>query len=180
MGIGLAMTEARILDQNHTGKMVNRNWHDYKLPTALDVPEDIVPFPSNPMIRRPTPRAQRVWASRSRFPPRPPLPMPFTTPRACASPKHPSIRFSSAGALQIAERRDRPWYPVFPTSAQDHSMKPSATFRWTAPEPTPAEPTCSDACATVFLASPPSSASPGSRNSGASRQHRQEGFGSGP
>ena len=48
MGIGLAMTEARILDKNHTGKMVNRNWHDYKLPTALDVPEDIVSLPIEP------------------------------------------------------------------------------------------------------------------------------------
>ena len=37
MGIGLAMTEVRILDGKQTGKMVNRNWHDYKLPTALDV-----------------------------------------------------------------------------------------------------------------------------------------------
>ena len=48
MGIGLAMTEARVLDKNHTGKMVNRNWHDYKLPTALDVPEDIVSLPIEP------------------------------------------------------------------------------------------------------------------------------------
>lgn len=38
MGIGFAMTEVRILDGNDTGKMVNRNWHDYKLPTSLDVP----------------------------------------------------------------------------------------------------------------------------------------------
>ena len=48
MGIGLAMTEARILDKNHTGKMVNRNWHDYKLPTGLDVPEDMVSLPIEP------------------------------------------------------------------------------------------------------------------------------------
>jgi CO/xanthine dehydrogenase Mo-binding subunit len=48
MGIGLAMTEARILDKNQTGKMVNRNWHDYKLPTALDVPEEIVSLPIEP------------------------------------------------------------------------------------------------------------------------------------
>ena len=48
MGIGLAMTEARVLDQNHTGKMVNRNWHDYKLPTILDVPEDMVCLPIEP------------------------------------------------------------------------------------------------------------------------------------
>jgi xanthine dehydrogenase YagR molybdenum-binding subunit len=25
--------------------MVNRNWHDYKLPTALDVPADMISFP---------------------------------------------------------------------------------------------------------------------------------------
>ena len=44
MGIGLALTEVRILDGKQTGKMVNRNWHDYKLPTALDVPaEDSIP-----------------------------------------------------------------------------------------------------------------------------------------
>jgi xanthine dehydrogenase YagR molybdenum-binding subunit len=45
MGIGFAMTEARILDRQQTGKMVNRNWHDYKLPTALDVPADMVSLP---------------------------------------------------------------------------------------------------------------------------------------
>ena len=45
MGIGFAMTEARILDRQQTGKMVNRNWHDYKLPTALDVPADMVCLP---------------------------------------------------------------------------------------------------------------------------------------
>jgi CO/xanthine dehydrogenase Mo-binding subunit len=41
MGIGLAMTEARVLDQTHTGKLVNRNWHDYKIPTSLDVPDEM-------------------------------------------------------------------------------------------------------------------------------------------
>jgi xanthine dehydrogenase YagR molybdenum-binding subunit len=45
MGIGLAMTEARILDGKQTGKMVNRNWHDYKLPTALDVPTEVQSLP---------------------------------------------------------------------------------------------------------------------------------------
>jgi xanthine dehydrogenase YagR molybdenum-binding subunit len=48
MGIGLAMTEARILDAGQTGKMVNRNWHDYKLPTALDVPAEMVSLPIEP------------------------------------------------------------------------------------------------------------------------------------
>lgn len=38
MGIGLGMTESRQFDHGQTGKLVNKNWHDYKLPTALDVP----------------------------------------------------------------------------------------------------------------------------------------------
>jgi CO/xanthine dehydrogenase Mo-binding subunit len=45
MGIGLATTEMRVLDGSQTGKMVNRNWHDYKLPTALDVPPRIISLP---------------------------------------------------------------------------------------------------------------------------------------
>jgi CO/xanthine dehydrogenase Mo-binding subunit len=45
MGIGFGMTEARVLDKNQTGKMVNRNWHDYRVPTALDVPADMVSLP---------------------------------------------------------------------------------------------------------------------------------------
>jgi CO/xanthine dehydrogenase Mo-binding subunit len=45
MGIGLALTEGRILDRNQTGKMVNRNWHDYKIPTAMDVPADQAVLP---------------------------------------------------------------------------------------------------------------------------------------
>jgi xanthine dehydrogenase YagR molybdenum-binding subunit len=40
MGLGLAMMEARILDGQQTGKMVNRNWHDYKVPTAMDLPPE--------------------------------------------------------------------------------------------------------------------------------------------
>ena len=45
MGIGLAMTEARILDGNQTGKILSGNWHDYKIPTASDVPADIASVP---------------------------------------------------------------------------------------------------------------------------------------
>jgi xanthine dehydrogenase YagR molybdenum-binding subunit len=41
MGIGFGTTEERILDSNQTGKLCNKNWHDYKLPTALDVPPDM-------------------------------------------------------------------------------------------------------------------------------------------
>ena len=45
MGIGFALTEQRRMDAN-TGKMVNANWHDYKIPTAMDVPADktVVPI----------------------------------------------------------------------------------------------------------------------------------------
>ena len=45
MGLGLALTEERILDRKQTGKMVNRNWHDYKVPTAMDVPAEQVVLP---------------------------------------------------------------------------------------------------------------------------------------
>jgi CO/xanthine dehydrogenase Mo-binding subunit len=44
MGIGLALTEQRVFDRQ-TGKMVNCNWHDYKIPTAMDVPAEIVSHP---------------------------------------------------------------------------------------------------------------------------------------
>jgi xanthine dehydrogenase YagR molybdenum-binding subunit len=42
MGIGFAMSEERIFDGTQTGKMANKNWHDYKIPTALDVPADMI------------------------------------------------------------------------------------------------------------------------------------------
>ena len=58
MGIGLAMTEARILDRDQTGKMMNRNWHDYKLPTSLDVPEDMTSLP----IEKPDDDANTIGA----------------------------------------------------------------------------------------------------------------------
>jgi xanthine dehydrogenase YagR molybdenum-binding subunit len=47
-GVGLALTEVRILDAQQTGKMVNRNWHDYKIPTALDVPAEVISLPIEP------------------------------------------------------------------------------------------------------------------------------------
>ncbi len=31
MGIGLAMTESRVLDKNETGKLCNKNWHDLQI-----------------------------------------------------------------------------------------------------------------------------------------------------
>ena len=58
MGIGFAMTEARILDRNQTGKMVNRNWHDYKLPTSLDNPAEMASFP----IEKPDDTANTIGA----------------------------------------------------------------------------------------------------------------------
>lgn len=45
MGIGLGLTEFRQLDRKHTGKLCNKNWHDYKLPTALDVPGEMTSIP---------------------------------------------------------------------------------------------------------------------------------------
>jgi xanthine dehydrogenase YagR molybdenum-binding subunit len=40
MGIGLGLTEDRIMDDRQRGKLVTANLHDYKLPTALDAPAD--------------------------------------------------------------------------------------------------------------------------------------------
>ncbi len=45
MGIGFGMTERRVLDDGQTGKMCNLSWHDYKIPTAMDVPSDMVSVP---------------------------------------------------------------------------------------------------------------------------------------
>jgi xanthine dehydrogenase YagR molybdenum-binding subunit len=39
MALGFGLTEKRVLDRQ-TGKMCNANLHDYKVPTALDVPLD--------------------------------------------------------------------------------------------------------------------------------------------
>ena len=47
MGLGHALTEQRVLDRR-TGKMVNANWHDYAIPTALDVPADLTCLPIDP------------------------------------------------------------------------------------------------------------------------------------
>jgi xanthine dehydrogenase YagR molybdenum-binding subunit len=47
MGIGMALTEQRVLDGG-TGQMVNANWHDYKIPTAKDVPAELICLPIDP------------------------------------------------------------------------------------------------------------------------------------
>ena len=83
MGIGLAMTEERILDRSQTGKLVNRNWHDYKLPTALDVPADMTTCTHRPPRRQgQLRRGRRAWESLSPSPRRPPSPTRSTTRRA--------------------------------------------------------------------------------------------------
>jgi xanthine dehydrogenase YagR molybdenum-binding subunit len=47
MGLGFAMTEARILDPA-TGRMLNANWSDYRIPTAGDVPAEPECLPVDP------------------------------------------------------------------------------------------------------------------------------------
>jgi len=58
MGIGFAMTERRILDLGQTGKMCNLSLHDYKMPTMMDVPPEMVSLP----IDRPDPDANATGA----------------------------------------------------------------------------------------------------------------------
>jgi CO/xanthine dehydrogenase Mo-binding subunit len=48
MGIGFAASEQRVMDSQQTGKMLNANWHDYKIPTAMDVPVDSTCLPIDP------------------------------------------------------------------------------------------------------------------------------------
>jgi len=47
MGVGFALMEQRVLDPQ-TGKMANANWHDYKIPTAMDVPLEQTCVPVDP------------------------------------------------------------------------------------------------------------------------------------
>ncbi len=47
MALGFGMTEQRRLDRQ-TGRMVNANMHDYKIPTALDVPPEMTCVPVDP------------------------------------------------------------------------------------------------------------------------------------
>ncbi|HSR10311.1 MAG TPA: xanthine dehydrogenase family protein molybdopterin-binding subunit, partial [Thermodesulfobacteriota bacterium] len=44
-GAGFALTEARIMDETQTGKVLNKNHRDYKLVTAMDVPPEVVSLP---------------------------------------------------------------------------------------------------------------------------------------
>jgi len=60
MGVGFATMERRLLDSS-TGKMVNANLHDYKIPTAKDSAEVTV-LPSirtTPSAATPAPRDSR-------------------------------------------------------------------------------------------------------------------------
>ncbi len=47
VGIGLGLTEQRVIDRQ-TGKVVKGNLHDYKVPTAKDVPYDMKCVPIDP------------------------------------------------------------------------------------------------------------------------------------
>jgi CO/xanthine dehydrogenase Mo-binding subunit len=58
MGIGFGMTEGRVLDGHQTGKLVNKNLHEYKMPTMLDIPSDMTCLP----IDRPDPEANLTGA----------------------------------------------------------------------------------------------------------------------
>jgi CO/xanthine dehydrogenase Mo-binding subunit len=50
MGVGFALTEARVVDRQ-TGTVVNANWHDYKIPTMKDCPPELTCLPVDPQDR---------------------------------------------------------------------------------------------------------------------------------
>ena len=47
-GDGWDGIERRHVLDGGTGKMVNANWHDYKIPTAMDVPAELTCLPIDP------------------------------------------------------------------------------------------------------------------------------------
>ena len=47
MGLGFALTEQRVMD-GQTGRVLSCNLHDYKLPTAIDVPASMTCLPIDP------------------------------------------------------------------------------------------------------------------------------------
>jgi xanthine dehydrogenase YagR molybdenum-binding subunit len=47
MGLGFALGEERVLD-GQTGRMVNACWLDYRIPTALEVPDEMACLPVDP------------------------------------------------------------------------------------------------------------------------------------
>ena len=47
MGLGYALTEGRVFD-GRTGRVLNTNWHDYRIPTSGDVPADFACLPIDP------------------------------------------------------------------------------------------------------------------------------------
>jgi CO/xanthine dehydrogenase Mo-binding subunit len=47
MGVGFGLTEARVMDAQR-GQVLTANLHDYKLPTAIDVPADMTCVPIDP------------------------------------------------------------------------------------------------------------------------------------
>lgn len=47
MGVGFGLTEQRVMDPQ-TGQVLTANLHDYKLPTAMDVPADMTCLPIDP------------------------------------------------------------------------------------------------------------------------------------
>jgi CO/xanthine dehydrogenase Mo-binding subunit len=47
MGVGFGLTEARVMDAQQ-GQVLTANLHDYKLPTAMDVPADMTCLPIDP------------------------------------------------------------------------------------------------------------------------------------
>ena len=47
MGVGFGLTEERVMDAQ-AGQVLSANLHDYKLPTAMDVPADMTCLPIDP------------------------------------------------------------------------------------------------------------------------------------
>ena len=107
MGLGFAMTERRIMDSS-TGKMVNANFHDYKIPTAKDAPGEMTCLPIDPHDTECNINGAKGIGEPATIPSARPSPTLSTTPPAYGLPRRPSRRRKFLLFWRNARQEDKP------------------------------------------------------------------------
>ena len=168
MGLGFGMTERRILDPT-TGKMANANWHDYKIPTAKDVPADMTLLPIDPArhrVQHHRHEGNRRTGHDSHVPR--PSPTRSITRPACVSRRRPSRRRRFSHFWPNARQKDEPCLPSSHINEQFRLKRRLRRRAGPRPAFSRAGPTCWDACATECSRRTAWSASTTSKSSKAS------------
>ena len=134
-----------------TGKMCNANWHDYKIPTAMDVPAEHRLAADRPAGHRGNSDrcqgARRAGDDPDRRPPIANAVYDATGVRIHDSPITPARLVERLLAAAAGRRGDHA-AELSPTSVPDRRRGDRGARRRPARAPTPAAPTCSAACAT--------------------------------